>query len=88
MIEETLTHPKAIGLAIARAQNYLLSTQKPDGHWVGELFADVTLACDRILLMHWLAKVDYRRQARFVKHILDRQLPDGGWNIYPGGPSG
>lgn len=22
-----------------------------------------------------------------VDHILSRQLPDGGWNIYPGGPS-
>ncbi|WP_155996475.1 squalene--hopene cyclase [Verrucomicrobium sp. 3C] len=87
VIEEALDHALAVGLAIARSQNYLLSTQKPDGHWVGELFADVTLACDRILLMHWLGKVNYRKQARFMKHILDRQLPDGGWNIFPGGPS-
>ncbi len=87
VIEETLDAEQKVRPAIARAQRFLLSTQESDGHWVGELFADVTLACDRILLMHWLGKVDYSRQARFVKHILDRQLPDGGWNIYPGGPS-
>ena len=26
-------------------------------------------------------------QRRCVRHILKRQLPDGGWNIYHGGPS-
>ena len=37
--------------------------------------------------MHWVGEVDVRIQERCVEHILKRQLPDGGWNIYYGGPS-
>jgi len=73
--------------AISLAQGNLLRQQKPDGHWVGELMADSTLCSDYVLFMHWLAEVDETLQRRCVKHILKRQLPDGGWNIYYGGPS-
>ena len=31
--------------------------------------------------------MDAQLQQRCVRHILKRQLPDGGWNIYYGGPS-
>ncbi len=37
--------------------------------------------------MHWLGEVDVGLQERCARHILKRQLPDGGWNIYFGGPS-
>ena len=37
--------------------------------------------------MHWFGEVDEQMQQRCVRHILKRQLPDGGWNIYYGGPS-
>ncbi len=73
--------------AIARAQGNLLRQQKPDGHWVGELLVDSTLCSDYVLFMHWVGKVDEKLQERCVRHILKRQLPDGGWNIYYGGPS-
>ncbi len=73
--------------AIRKSQEYLLSIQKPDGHWVGELFVDTTLISDIVALMHWMGDVDFSKQARCVKHLLDRQMPDGGWNIYAGGPS-
>ena len=32
-------------------------------------------------------RVDFAKQSRCVKHLLDRQMPDGGWNIYYKGPS-
>ncbi len=73
--------------AIRLAQGNLLRQQKPDGHWVGELKVDSTLCSDYVLFMHWLGEVDENLQRRCVKHILKRQLPDGGWNIYYGGPS-
>src|SRR5207237_8625404 len=73
--------------AITRAQENLLRQQKPDGHWCGELIVDSTLCSDYILLMHWCGDVDAPLQRRCVRHILRRQLPDGGWNIYHGGPS-
>src|SRR2546423_13192230 len=76
-----------IAAAIARAQENLLRQQKPDGHWCGELLVDSTLCSDYVVFMHWCREVDAQLQRRCVRHILKRQLPDGGWNIYYGGPS-
>lgn len=73
--------------AVQKTQNYLFNLQKDDGHWIGELLVDTTLVSDMMLYMYWKGEVDFARQAKCVKHILDRQLPDGGWNIYYGGPS-
>jgi squalene-hopene/tetraprenyl-beta-curcumene cyclase len=76
-----------ISQAIHRAQENLLRQQKPDGHWCGELLVDSTLCSDFVLFMHWCGEVDSLMQQRCVRHILKRQLPDGGWNTYFGGPS-
>src|SRR6266403_3650716 len=76
-----------IASAISRAQENLLGQQKPDGHWCGELYVDSTLCSDYVLYLHWLGEVDRELQERCTQHILRRQLPDGGWNIYYGGPS-
>ena len=73
--------------AISRAQQNLLQQQHADGHWCGELVVDSTLCSDYVLFMHWLGEVDQHLQQRCVRHILKRQLPDGGWNIYHDGPS-
>ncbi len=73
--------------AMARAQENLLRQQHSDGHWCGELLVDSTLCSDFVLFMHWLGEVDDDMQRRCAEHILRRQLPDGGWNIYHGGPS-
>ncbi|HSI86599.1 MAG TPA: hypothetical protein VK970_22635, partial [Candidatus Methylacidiphilales bacterium] len=62
--------------AISRTQEYLLGLQKPDGHWVGELIVDSTLCADYILFMHWWGAVNFTKQAKCVKHLLDRQLSD------------
>ena len=34
--------------AIEQSQAYLLSVQKPEGYWVGELMVDATLVADTI----------------------------------------
>ena len=73
--------------AIERSQQYLLSQQKPEGYWNGELMVDATLVADTIAYHHWDGKVDAQWQRKAVNHILSMQLPDGGWNIYYGGPS-
>src|SRR5712692_1586379 len=36
---------------------------------------------------HWCGELDGQMQQRCIRHILRRQLPDGGWNIYFGGAS-
>ena len=73
--------------AIRRSQRYLLSQQKPEGYWIGELIVDASLVADKISYFHWDGKVDPVWQRKAVNHILSMQLPDGGWNTYYGGPS-
>ncbi|HEU6446936.1 MAG TPA: squalene--hopene cyclase [Verrucomicrobiae bacterium] len=73
--------------AIARSQQFLLSEQKPEGYWVGELMVDSTLVSDMVAYHHWDGSVDPEWQRKAVNHIFSMQLPDGGWNIYYGGPS-
>ena len=73
--------------AISLAQENLLRQQRPDGHWCGELLVDSTLCSDYVVFMHWCGEVDAQLQRRCVRHLLKRQLPEGGWNIYYAGPS-
>ncbi|HVY71261.1 MAG TPA: squalene--hopene cyclase [Verrucomicrobiae bacterium] len=73
--------------AIRRSQGYLLREQKPEGYWVGELIVDSTLVSDMVAYHHWNGKVDPAWQRKAVNHLFSMQLPDGGWNIYYGGPA-
>ncbi len=73
--------------AITRAQQHLISLQNPEGYWIGELIVDSTLCSDYVTFMHWSGDIDLSLQQKCIDHILSRQLPDGGWNIYPEGPS-
>jgi squalene-hopene/tetraprenyl-beta-curcumene cyclase len=73
--------------AILRSQKFLLGEQKPGGYWNGELMVDSTLVSDTIAYHHWNGKIDREWQRKAVNHIFSMQLPDGGWNIYHGGPS-
>ena len=87
ILESYSAADEEISQAITRAQENLLRQQKADGQWCGELIVDSTLCSDYILFMHWCGDVDAQLQRRCVRHILKRQLSDGGWNIYHGGPS-
>ena len=78
---------REIETAILRSQEHLLGLQKPEGYWVGELMVDSTLVSDTVAYHHWNGKVDPEWQRKAVNHIFSMQLPDGGWNIYFGGPS-
>jgi squalene-hopene/tetraprenyl-beta-curcumene cyclase len=79
----------------SRAADHLLGLQHEDGYWCALLTADTTLESDYILLQLWLhAPVNGEwnppnkaQIQRAVDRILSRQLPDGGFNIYVGGPA-
>ena len=73
--------------AIQRSQDYLLSAQKPEGYWIGELIVDCTLVADMVSYHHWNRSVDEKWQRKAVNHIFSLQLPTGGWSIYLGGPA-
>ena len=71
---------------IRRSQSFLIDEQIDGEFWVGELMVDSTLVSDTICYHHWNGKVDEIWQRKGINHILSMQLPDGGWNIYHGGP--
>jgi squalene-hopene/tetraprenyl-beta-curcumene cyclase len=73
--------------AIERGANHLLSIQAEEGYWQGELEADTTLESDYIYYLYVLGKADRERIAKLANYVRRRQLADGGWSIYPGGPS-
>ena len=73
--------------AIRRSQSHLLGLQKPEGYWIGELMVDSTLVSDMVAFHHWDRSVDPVWQRKAVYHLFSMQLPDGGWNIYHGGPA-
>ncbi len=95
--KSSVVHALTAGVeeARSRAAEYLLGLQHQDGWWHAELTADTTLESDFILLQLWLYPPEDGRWnpptrplvEKAVASILARQLPDGGFNIYPQGPA-
>ena len=93
--QESAQLRERIDQAAVAASAALRAMQHPDGYWCGQLTADVTLESDYILLELWRHPAEgsvwnppsKERIAKAARTILDRQLPDGGWNIYHDGPS-
>ncbi len=73
--------------AIERGVEHLLSLQTDQTYWHGELEADSTLESDYIYYLHVIGKADPGKIAKLANYVRQRQLSDGGWSIYPGGPS-
>ncbi len=76
-----------VAVAIDRARQCLFSQQHEEGYWCGELQGDPTLESDYILLHTLLGSANAERFQKAANHILQHQNEDGGWSIYPGGPS-
>ncbi|MGB0122142.1 MAG: prenyltransferase/squalene oxidase repeat-containing protein, partial [Silvibacterium sp.] len=73
--------------AAARARDYVFAQQHPEGYWCGELEADSMLEADYIFAHVLLGTGDAGRMQRALTEMLRYQNDDGGWSIYPGGPS-
>lgn len=73
--------------SIRRSKDWLWSQQHPDGYWCGELEADVMLEADYIFMHTLLGTGDPGKMQRAMNEILRHQNEDGGWSLYPGGPS-
>ena len=72
---------------LERAKNWLFTQQDEEGFWCGELEADVMLEADYIFLHTLLGTGDPGKMERAINEILRHQNQDGGWSLYPGGPS-
>jgi len=73
--------------AVQGGAECLLSLQTEEGYWHGELEADTTLESDYIYYLHVLGQAAPERIEKLANYVRRRQLEDGGWPIYPGGPS-
>jgi squalene-hopene/tetraprenyl-beta-curcumene cyclase len=76
-----------VAAAIDRARQCLFSQQHDEGYWCGELVGDASLQADYILLHTLLGSTNPERFQKAANHILQNQNEDGGWSIYPCGPS-
>jgi len=71
--------------AIRRARQWLLAEQRDDGHWCAELEGDTILESETILLLAFLGEEDSDLARRAAEYLIEKQLPEGGWAMYPGG---
>jgi len=71
--------------AISRTRQWLLGQQHPDGYWCAELQGDTILESETILLWAFLGREDSDLAKRAAEYLIENQLPDGGWAMYPGG---
>jgi squalene-hopene/tetraprenyl-beta-curcumene cyclase len=72
---------------IQRAQQHLLERQHSEGYWRANLFANTNIEANAIVVYQVLGRGNSPKIARFARHILSEQLPDGGWPEYRYGPS-
>ncbi len=95
MFDSTLDEARLIGEvavqdldgSVRKAADALLRVQKPDGHFVFELEADVTIPSEYVLLRHYLGEPDDLELERRIAVYIRRQQGDhGGWPLHHGGP--
>lgn len=73
--------------AIHGTTKLLFSLQKSQGFWEAPVYDNVTITAEYVMTLTFLNLLDESTQIKCRQSILDQQLPDGGWNLYNGGPS-
>src|SRR5205823_5533946 len=74
-----------VSAAVGSAGDWLLARQHDDGHWRGELEGDTILESEYILLLAWLGQERSDIARKCAAYLVEKQLPTGGWAMYPGG---
>jgi squalene-hopene/tetraprenyl-beta-curcumene cyclase len=85
-VRAPVLRPDPLARTISRSGTALLDRQYQDGYWRFDLEADTTIPSEYILLQHFMDSVDAARHVRLCDYIRSRQLPDGSWPLYDGGP--
>jgi squalene-hopene/tetraprenyl-beta-curcumene cyclase len=71
--------------AITRTRHWFLARQQAEGYWEAELEGDTILESETILLWAFLGQEDGEAAHRAARYLVEKQLPEGGWAMYPGG---
>lgn len=93
-ISKSDAEDKAVGVdrAVSRAVAWLLEGQTPDGYWSAELEGDTILESEYIILMRFLGRggslgePQEKKLHKAAAYLRSKQMTNGGWAIYPGGP--
>ena len=84
--ERTRTARARLQPAIDAALAAVLADQRPDGHWVYELEADVTIPAEYVLMVHYLGETpDADLERKIARYLRRRQGGHGGWPLFHGG---
>ena len=70
--------------AIMRTRQWLLAQQDADGFWCGELEGGTILESEYILLLAYLGRETSQLAKKAAQYLVEKQLPEGGWALYPG----
>jgi squalene-hopene/tetraprenyl-beta-curcumene cyclase len=73
---------------IRNALDWLARNQHPDGHWNGMLESNCCMEAQWVMAMHILGRAGDRKHAGILRAILQKQRPDGSWDIYYEAPLG
>jgi squalene-hopene/tetraprenyl-beta-curcumene cyclase len=76
-----------IDAAIERGVQRLLSLQRPDGIWVGELESNVTMTAQHLFWNHFLGLRTPDLDRRIANELMARMRDDGTWSIWFEGPA-
>ncbi|MFE6337678.1 hypothetical protein ACFVOK_31365 [Streptomyces sp. NPDC057798] len=69
--------------AYARARDRLLSLQRADGSWEGEMAWNTMILSQYVITLHLLGRtVPAEERARMVRHYEAVRLPDDGWGLH------
>jgi squalene-hopene/tetraprenyl-beta-curcumene cyclase len=80
-----LSFSTSLRQAIFRTQQWLLGQQQTDGFWVAELEGDTILESEFLLLLAYLGEEHSPLAKKCAQYLVEKQMPEGGWNQYPGG---
>ncbi|MEU6818075.1 squalene--hopene cyclase [Streptomyces sp. NPDC046860] len=78
--------PEAAERAAARAAEWLLTRQDPEGWWKGDLETNVTMDAEDLLLRQFLGIRDEATTRAAALFIRGEQREDGAWATFYGGP--
>ena len=78
----------ALQSAVHSAVDWLIGSQKPDGHWVGSAQTNACMEAQWCLALWFLGLEDHPLRPRLAQSLLDTQRADGSWQIYFGAKNG
>jgi len=83
---QAVSRSESVCRAMRRTRQWLLDRQQADGAWCAELEGDTILESETILLWAVLGREGTPLARRAAAYLLEKQLPEGGWAKFPGGP--